>query len=98
MKKAKCDDIESAEKEALEHSIKTLEFYSQNYIRSSMQTISYAVPLLVNEVRGSSAKLCQALHILEQVAITAENRIAKLRSKLGKRLPDNPVNPVNPVQ
>ena len=75
--------IRNTKTEALEHSINALEFYSQHYIRSSMQTISYAVPQLVNEVRGSSVKLCQALHLLEQVAVATENRIAKLRSQLG---------------
>jgi len=81
-KKVKCDEIELAEEEALEK-IDQLEFYGKNYIRSAMQTISYAVPQLVNDIQGSSSKLCQALHLLEQVAVATEKRAAKLKSQPG---------------
>lgn len=83
MKKVKCDERELAEKEALEHKIDQLEFYGQSFIRSAMQTISYALPQLVNEIQDSSSKLCQALHLLEQVAVATEKRAAKLKSQLG---------------
>ena len=84
MKKVKRDERERlAEKEALEHKIDQLEFYSQSYIRSAMQTISYALPQLVNDIQGSSSKLCQALHLLEQVAVATEKHAAKLKSQLG---------------
>ena len=82
-KKVKRDERELAEKEALEEEIDQLEFYGQSYIRASMQTISFAVPQLVNEIQGSSSKLCQALHLLEQVAVATEKRAAKLKSQLG---------------
>lgn len=74
---------EFATKEELEDKIDQLEFYGQNYICSAMQTISYAVPQMVNEIQGSSSKLCQALHLLEQVAVATEKRAAKLKSQLG---------------
>jgi hypothetical protein len=82
-KKVKYDERERAEKEALESTISQLEFYGRDYIRSAMQTISYAMPQLVNEIQGSSSKLCQALHLLEQVAVATEKRAAKLQSQLG---------------
>jgi hypothetical protein len=81
-KNGKGDEFKLAKKEALEHEIDQLNFYSQSYIRSAMQTVSYAVPQLVNYVRGSSSKLCQALHLLEQVAVATENLVAKLQSQL----------------
>lgn len=83
MRKVKRDERELAGKEALEHEIDQLEFYGQSYIRSAMQTISYALPQLVNDIQGSSGKLCQALHLLEQVAVATEKRAAKLKSQLG---------------
>ena len=83
LKKVKRDERELAGKEAFEYKIDQLEFYGQNYIRSAMQTISYAVPQLVNEIQGASSKLCQALHLLEQVAVATEKRAAKLKSQLG---------------
>ena len=82
MKKVKCDEREIAEEEALEK-IDQLEFYGHDYIRSAMRTISYAVPQLVNEIQGSSSKLCQAFRLLERVAVAAEMRAAKLKSQLG---------------
>ena len=82
MKKVKRDERELTEKEALEQ-IDQLEFYGKDYIRSAMRTISYAVPQLVNYIQGSSSKLCQALHLLEQVAVATEKRAAKLKSQLG---------------
>ena len=51
-----------------------------------MQTISYAVPQLVNNVRGSSSKLCQVLQLLEQVATETEKLAAKLQSQLDNAL------------
>lgn len=83
MKEVKCDERELAGKEALEHEIDQLEFYGQSYIRGAMRTISFAVPQLVNDIHGSSSKLCQALHLLEQVAVATEKRAAKLKSQLG---------------
>lgn len=77
MKKVKCDKRELAEK------IDKLEFYDKSYIRAAMHTISFAVPQLVNDIQGSSSKLCQALHLLEQVAVAMEKRAAKLKSQLG---------------
>ena len=82
--KRQCKAAKLAEIEVLEHGIEQLRFYNQNYIRTSMQTLSYAIPQLVNEVRGSSAMICRAIHLLEQVAIATEKRIAELQTELGK--------------
>ena len=82
--KRKCKAAELAEKEVLEHGIEELEFYNRHYIRASIQTLSYAIPQLVNEVRGSSVMICRAINLLEQVAIATEKRIAELQAELGK--------------
>ena len=78
----KGDKSKLSKKTELEIEIDQLEFYCKNYIRSAMQTVSYAVPQLVNYVRGSSSKLCQVLQLLEQVAVETEKLAAKLQSQL----------------
>jgi len=85
-KNGKGNKFKLTEKTELEFEIEQLEFYGQNYIRSAMQTISYAVPQLVNYVQGSSSKLCQALQLLEQVAVATEKLAAKLQSQLSNAL------------
>ncbi len=85
-KNGKGDKFKLSEKTELEYKIDQLEFYTQHYIRSAMRTVSYAVPQLVNNVRGSSIKLCHAIGLLEQVAAEAEKLAAKLRSQLSNAL------------
>lgn len=37
----------------------------------------------IDLLQGSCRKLCQAHHLLKQVAVATENRAAKLKSQLG---------------
>ncbi len=71
----------AADMDELEHEIEQLEFYSKCYIRSAMQTLSYALPQLVNQVSGSSAKLGKAINLLEKLVFETELRIDALKAK-----------------
>ena len=83
-KMAKRGKSAKAPKSELEHLIEQLEFYNECYTRSAMQTLSFALPQLVNQVRGSSAKIGRALGLLEQVAFETELRIDALKAELKK--------------
>lgn len=71
----------AADMDELEHEIEQLEFYSKCYLRSAMQTLSYALPQLVNHVSGSSAKLGKAINLIEKLVFETELRIDALKSK-----------------
>ena len=81
-KTAKRGKSAEAPKSELVDEIAQLEFYNKCYTRSAMQTLSFALPQLVNQVRGSSAKIGRALGLLEQVAFETELRIDALKAEL----------------
>ena len=83
-KTAKRGKSANAPKSELVHEIKQLEFYNKCYTRSAMQTLSFVMPPLVNQVRGSSAKIGRALGLLEQVAFKTDLRIDALKAELKK--------------
>lgn len=74
-----------APKSELVQEIEQLEFYNKCYTRSAMQTLSFVMPPLVNQVRGSSAMIGRALTLLEQVAVATERRIGELKAELKKQ-------------
>ena len=85
-KNGKGNKFKHSKKTELEFAIEQLKYYARNYIRSAMQIVSYAVPQLVNDARGSSSKLCHAFHLLEQMAVETEKLAAKLQSQLSNAL------------
>ena len=84
-KTAKRGKSAKALKSELVYEIEQLEFYNKCYTRSAMQTLSFVMPPLVNQVRGSSAMIGRALTWLEQVAVATERRIGELKAELKKQ-------------
>jgi len=67
-------------KGALSQVLESLKFYKDSYVKSAMQTISYAMPQLVGNVAGVGRMLGNAIANLEEVVRLTEKQIKELEA------------------
>ena len=61
--------------------VRNLKFYNDSYIKSSMKSLSYALPNLVGEVDGAGRILSRVIADLEEVARITDLHIKQLETK-----------------